>query len=195
MSMTIPTLPSITAGYIVTPDDLNAIGSAAYFLLNKPMALIKQISAGQVISSSGTYISYGTSTNVIMFDTDGMYSTANGDRLTIQTPGWYKVSYTVTLKSTTNLASNAAVYSTSGPNNPIGSGVTSSAFWASYVNYYPGAAASRGLWPFYLYEGDYIRVQAFAASGDSGLKTNASDVQGNAGMGSLLGLEYVGVSL
>ena len=189
MTMTLPTLPSIPAGSVATAEQLNAIGAACNFLLAKPIALVQDTVGGALLTTGGTTVTY---TTPALIDPDGMWSASNTDRLTVQTPGWYRLAYMVNVNSTTGDASNAAAYSVTGPNNPQGSGHTSGAYWASYCDFYPGALQSRGVWPFYLYPGDYIHVIAYCATGDTGTSTYLKDPAGNTGFGSTLSLEHVG---
>lgn len=191
MTMTIPTPPKIVAGQVVTADDLNAVGSCVSFLLNKPIVRVRENSGGAwSFSSSGTIL-FASSPNIEV-DTDGMWDSVNNDRMIVQTPGWYKLYYQITVNGTGD-AVNAAAYCTTGSNNPEGAGVTIGPYWASYCDGFPGALQARGVWPFYLYAGDYVRLKGFSASGDANPASSyVKDLQGNSGQGTVWSMEYVG---
>lgn len=191
MALVLPTLPDIVAGQVVQASDLNAVGYAAQFMLNKPLSQARDNNAtGTTITTSGIVINFTVSD----YDSDGMWNSGTPDRLTVQTPGWYKVRYAVSLTSTSGKATNAYLTSTTGPNNPAGSGHPSAAFWGSYCDQYPGACQGRGIWPFYLYAGDYMRITVICSSTDTLTKTTNVDPNGSAGTGSILVMEYVGVT-
>lgn len=190
MTQVLPTLPNIVAGAVVQPSDLNAIGNACNFLLNKPIAVVRDGTGGVVFSTAGALVTY----TIVSEDSDGMWNAANPNRLTVQTPGWYRLRYAVSVVTgTSGDAVNAAAFSTTGSNNPGGSGVVSAAYWASYNDGFPGEMQGHGLWPFYLYPGDFIQVKGFAVTGDAGpAKTSGTGFDGGAAGGSTLSLEWVG---
>lgn len=166
MTLVLPSVPDIPAGSIVTADQLNDIGSACTFLLNKPMALVFDSAGGQSVGTT-----YPPTANVSFaskyYDTDGIWSSGAPTKLTIQTPGFYKVWYTIVCASGTPLAVGAGLWETTGASNPAGSGVSIGPFWGTYVEPQSttGARAScMGLWPVYLYAGDSLSLRAYAAT-------------------------------
>jgi hypothetical protein len=164
MTMTIPVIPKLPAGYVVQQADMANLAYACQFLLYKPISRVHQATAGQSLSAGGTIILWDT----VDFDPDGMWSTANKDRLTIQTPGFYRVRYMV---ATGGVSANAYAQCTTGPNNPAGSG-NASPYWPSY-GYGNGTAllGAAGDIPQYLYPGDYIRVECVPNSSGNSTST------------------------
>lgn len=152
MAMTIPVLTPVPAGYVVQLSDLQAMTSACTFLMTKPLARIHMASSGQSLpTGSGTAITF----NTVDFDTDGTWNSGSPTRLTIQTPGFYKVRYTVGLGTSTS--GNSWVQVTTGTNNPAGSGVLSQCYGA-YATVTASQLGSAGIIPQYLYALDYIQV-------------------------------------
>jgi hypothetical protein len=191
MSMTVPTIPSLPAGHVVTLADMQALASAATFLLTKPIVLIEQVANGQAITTGLNTLNNFTSGGVI-YDTDGMWSNSTPSRLTVQTPGWYRVCYGVNC-NTTGGTYTTCLRSTTGSNNPAGAGVTSASHWGGYTNVTassnPGYAGASGLWPAYLYVGDYLQImmQAAATGTNTGLTAPGSANNG----GSFFSMEWV----
>lgn len=185
MAMTIPTLPFLPAGYIVTPADMNNLAACCTFALNKPIAMVFDSAGSQSIATNpaNTTISFGSK----YFDSDGMWSAGAPKQLTVQTPGWYKVRWGLSLGGTV-LATCGFVTSTSGANNPGGAGNVSANYWAGYsgaLGSAPGCAGGGGLWPFYLWAGDFIQVSASATgSGESTVSTDNP---------SWMSLEYISI--
>jgi hypothetical protein len=190
MTMTIPTIPSLPAGYIVTADDMNNLAYACTFLTTKPIAHIRDAVGGTSIGTSAVTCQF----SVADVDTDGMYSTSHPERLTVQTPGFYKLRYGIALHSESDIRTNAYVVSTSGSNNPAGSGVTSGECWSSYsYSFQSGTtyATASGVWPFYLYAGDYLYIRAFA---DGSTSQVISAINSESSYpGSYFSLEFVSV--
>jgi hypothetical protein len=122
-----------------------------------------------------------------------MWTPANSARFTIQTPGWYKVSYGVNV-GTVGGVFMTAVRSTTGSNNPQGAGVNSNYYWAGAANVvassiaYPG---STGDWPFYLYAGDYLSV--FVKAATAGASTSGTGITGGNNGGSFFTAELVSI--
>jgi hypothetical protein len=190
MSLTIPVIPRLDAGHIVTLSDMQALSSAATFLLAKPIVLIEQVANPQAIGTSATTLNNWSGAGVI-YDTDSMWNSGTSSRLTAQTPGWYRVAYAVNC-STAGGTYNTNLKSTTGANNPAGAGVTAT-HWAGYCNVTaasnPGYAGASGLWPAYFYVGDYLQVQmqAAAAGTSTGLTGPGSATNG----GSFFSMEWV----
>jgi len=196
-ALTIPSIPQLPAGYVVQLADLQALASAASFLLAPPMTKVSDQTGGQTVGATGSATTVQFDTALI--DVDGAYSSANKGRLTIQTPGWYKIRYCVSVLTSSSGQGPFQTYvsSKTGPNNPAGSGISSGEFWAGYSNTtasaahcFPGAA---GLWPQYLYSGDYLQVAVFGQA--SGATTSITDPSGGSPYGgSWFSIEYVSVS-
>lgn len=189
MSMTIPTIPALPAGYVVQLADMQNLAAAATFALNKPYARVYDATGGVAILTTPTLVTYTNAS----FDPDGMWSVTNPNRLTIQTPGWYKVRHST--NAGTSKTHVAWAISTTGANNPAGSGITSSPYWGGYCNGVSGAQGARphaaGIWPFYLYAGDYVQIQVQAnATGNS---TGTGAPGGGTVGGSWFSLEMVSI--
>lgn len=168
---TIPTIPDMPAGHVATADDMNALSNAALWLYqNKPVASVHQSSNGQSIAASSTLITWDTMDH----DNDSMWKSALNGRLTVQTPGWYKVRYMVGWSNAGSLISmNTYVQITTGPNNPAGQGITSFC-WPGYSvggsNNTTGTGAA-GILPVYMFAGDYAQVFALANTSGSTVST------------------------
>lgn len=182
MAMTIPVIPSTPAGHIATDGDMNAMAAACTFLLTKPTVRVHDAAGGLAIGTTATTIPFNTKD----YDTDGMWATGTNTRLTIQTPGWYKFRYSIATAG--SHAVNTKMRSTTGPNNPAGSGVTSGDHWGGYtasLATFVGAGGCSGIWPFYLYAGDFLFVVALADA--------AGNTTNNSVVGSFFSLEFVSV--
>ena len=113
------------------------------------------------------------------------------DRLIVQTPGWYKVRYGIN-PGVVGGVYTAWATSTTGANNPSGAGVTSSPYWSSCADLAAatfGWCRGAGVWPFFLYAGDYIQVSIQAAA--TGSSTGIGSPTGSTLGGSYFSLEYV----
>lgn len=166
--MTIPTIPSLPAGYVVQLADLQNLAYAATFALTKPVVYAVDNTGGHAITTGFTAVSFTTT----FFNTDGMWASGNAQRITINTPGWYKVSYGVNV-GTVGGVFNSGIRTTTGPNNPAGAGINSNYNWMGYCDVAAGAVgycAGAGDWPFYLYAGDFflVAIQAAAAGASTG---------------------------
>ena len=189
MSLTIPTIPTLSAGSVVQLADLQNLSAAATFALNKPMSSVIDNTGGMAITTGFLAVSFTAE----VFDPDNMWIAGSPKRLTVQTPGWYKVRYGVNL-GTNGGSYNTAVGSTTGSNNPAGSGISSAKYWAGYADVSASAngwASASGDWPFYLYQGDFLQV--FVQAGATGSSTGTSVPPGFAQGGSYFGLEMVSI--
>jgi hypothetical protein len=187
--MTIPVIPSLPAGYVVQLGDLQALAYAAQFALNKPISRVIDTAGGAAIGTSFGAVSFSSA----VFDTDGMWNVANPQRLTVQTPGWYHVRYGINV-GTVGGVYTACIASTTGTNNPQGSGVQSANYWGASTDEAAssnGWATGEGDWPFYLYQGDYIRV--FIEAAVTGSSTGITAPSGATTPGSFFGLELVSI--
>lgn len=188
-ALTIPTVPSLPAGYVVQQADMQNLAAACTFLLSRPMTRIRDGTGGVAIGTSPTLVTFTTAS----FDVDGMWNVSTPSQLTIQTPGWYKVRYGVNIGSGANVC-NSYVTSTTGSNNPAGIGVTSAPYWSGYSDTNAASndwATGVGVWPFALYTGDFLQVSVWADSAGNSTGTGAP---GAATLGgSYFSLEYVSV--
>lgn len=187
--MTIPTFPSLPAGYVVQLTDLEDLAYAATFALTKPMTKVVDNTGGQAVTTSYLAMTFSAA----VFDLDGMWTGGSPKRLTVQTPGWYKVRYGINF-GTNGGVYNTAVASTTGSNNPLGSGVQSAKYWGGYCDENASAigwATASGDWPFYLYQGDFVQVFIQAAATGSSTGTTAPVAATNGG--SYFSLELVSI--
>lgn len=183
MTMTIPTIPSLPAGHLVTVAEMNQLAAACTFLLTKPMARIRDAAGGQAIGTTAVVVTIGTTD----FDLDGMTG-VHANSLTVATPGWYKLRYTVNVTSAAPQSTQVVARSVTGPNNPLGSGINSAGYWGNNIisTAQAGSGGATGLWPFYLYAGDYIQILAAAAVASVITTTTTNE-------GSSLSLELVSI--
>jgi hypothetical protein len=186
-ALTIPVIPAMPAGSIATSQQLNDLVGCCEFLYQKPMTKVIDETGGTEIQEVGNfgYVSYSTA----LYDVDGQWSPTAPTVLTIQTPGWYKVRYSVTFTDGDSGGMSAAVRSLSGPNSPQGSGVVSLSYWGSSCLCESGmvnAIGSSGLWPFYLYTGDQLRVLVYSSQ-------TGNTTLGSAQYGSFFSTEYVSI--
>lgn len=166
MAMTIPTIPSsLPAGYVVTANDMNNLGAACTFLMTRPIARVHDAAGTQTIGTSVVAVQFNTKD----FDTDGMWSSGANTRLTVQTPGFYKVEYWIDLMGSSS-STNADTYVqvTSGSNNPAGAGIIQPC-WGGHAT--AGVAASTrsgahsaGILPLYMYSLDYVEIYALCTT-------------------------------
>jgi hypothetical protein len=156
MALTIPVIPDLPAGHIATAAEMNQLASAATFLLGKPLVRVFDGTGGYSIASP--MLCWDTKS----YDTDAMWSSVNKDRLTVQTPGWYKFWCGIT---TNGAASSVEFFmrSTTGSNNPLGSGINSTSNWEAATVSTSSSPFSAirvsGIWPYYMYSGDYLTVR------------------------------------
>lgn len=184
--LAIPELPNIYAGYTMQPDDFDDLTYACEFLMTKPMTRAYDATGGQVVNVGlgSTVIVY----TQITFDIDGMYNPAFPDRLTIQTPGWYKLRYGVNC-GTSDVKLNAFAILSAGPNNPSGPGTLN--MYGTSANSAPYTFMSAaGIIPAYLYTGDFVQVGVRCYTGQTAA-TSVAGYQSSNDAGSYLCLEYV----
>ena len=156
MSMTIPTIPAMPAGYVVQAADLNNLAYAAQFLLTKPATRVHDGVGGQALVTTGTAIQY----SVADFDTDSMWSSGSPTQLTVQTPGFFKIDYMIDQNNGISYTSVAQI--TTGTNNPAGSGISTQCWpGGSFGASNRCCARAGGILPFYMYALDYVQVLAY----------------------------------
>jgi len=176
MTLTIPTVPSLPAGYIVQAADLNALAACATFLMNKPIARVHDGAGGQsLIGSTYTPITF----NTVDVDTDTMYSAGSPTLLTVQTPGFYTLRYAVSINSITH---GTYCTVTTGAGNPLGSGITLTCWGGYSIGNTASCAMCGGLLPAFMYAGDTVKVGSVP---NTGAVTTLSNVV------SFMSLEYV----
>lgn len=166
MTMTIPTIPTLSAGYVVTAADMNNLSACATFMLNKPIASVHDGLGTQTITTSASSVAFNTKD----FDTDGMWSSGANTQFTVQTPGFYKIAYSVaTVGSSTAYTLGTSVVVTTGANNPLGAGISQLPIWQGYGSALTASslrvvARNTGIIPYYMFIGDYVQVKAVAVS-------------------------------
>lgn len=185
-ALTVPTIPAMPVGSVATAQQMNEMVYCCQFLYQKPMTKVIDEVGGQAIqvAASFTYVNFSAA----LYDIDGQWNAGTPTLLTIQTPGWYKIRYGITFTSGDTGGMSAAVRSLSGPNNPQGSGVASASYWASSCVCASGmlnAIGASGLWPFYLYTGDQLRILMYTS------RTAGNTTAGSAQTGSFFVTEYV----
>jgi hypothetical protein len=169
--MAIPVIPNLPAGYVVQLTDLQNLAYACTFALAKPITTVIDNTGGQAITTGFLAVPF---TAEIM-DIDNMWIVGSPKRLTVQTPGWYHIRYGINVGSVGGVFTTG-VGSTTGSNNPLGSGVVSAKYWMGYCDEPAssiGWASASGDWPFYLYQGDFLQVfvQAAVAGASTGTTT------------------------
>lgn len=188
MTMALPVIPTVDgvpfpAGHVVTGDEMNALAYACTFAMNRPFSRVHATTT-QVIPTFPGFMNYDT----VDQDPDGMFSISNPGRLTIQTPGYYKVRYMCNLGS---VGGNAFARVTTGPNNPVGNAVTSSTApysqWGAYTlgTASGGACGASGILNQYLFAGDIVQILAGRPAGT--MTTITTNV------GSWFSLEWVSI--
>lgn len=182
--MNLPILPDMPAGYVVQAADLNNAAGCVTFLMNKPYVRVTSVSAGTSIGTGNTAMHWDTRGD----DPDNMASLGSfPTRLTVQTPGWFKVRYGLTTTSN-SLVNMTFVQETTGNNNPGGPGNTFGPFWGSDSTGASGgskAPGAGGLWPYYMYAGDYLEVYALASATGDALDATGTSVP------SFFSMEYI----
>jgi hypothetical protein len=174
MTMTIPTIPTLPAGYIVTATDMNNLSAGATFLLNKPLTRVHDAAGTQAVTATAAAIAF----NTVDMDTDTMWSSGSNTKLTVQTPGFYKISYLAdALGASSSAPMNTYVQVITGANNPLGSGVSMPFCWGGYGS--AGVALSNrvcahasGIIPWYMYIGDTTSIMVKASA--TGMTLNTS---------------------
>ena len=91
MAKTYTTIPTFTAGAILTAAQMNQIGTTLNNTTVPPLARVRRSSSQNVPNATDTVLSWTD----LDFDTDSMWSGAAPDRLTITTTGIYLVTATV----------------------------------------------------------------------------------------------------
>ena len=155
-----PNPPSQRAGTLATSADMNALANTALFLRTPPMVIAQSLTSGtgqSLTGGSATAVQYAS----LLRDTDGFFSTGLPTRLTVQTPGFYKVRYSIPFAVG---GGNCQVFVRiqTGANNPAGAGVQTP-FWYGFsaaANSIDGTVCGGGVMPFYFYAADFIQVMA-----------------------------------
>jgi hypothetical protein len=173
--VTVPTVPTFTAGSVPTAATLNQLGYAVSFALAPPKAILQQVNAapfsgGQAIAAT-TAAAIGWNSAIVNSDTG--WASGNNTRYTAQTPGYYW--FEAVWQSTAELTAGyrgAYFRITTGVNNPGGAGLLTSfgssrppnVTAASGLNYTGTGAAM--LSPF-LYLLDYVELIAYSSHAET----------------------------
>jgi hypothetical protein len=172
---TVPTVPTFTAGSVVTATTLNQLGTAVSFLLAPPKAVLQQVNSspfggGQSIAATtATAIGWNNAIN----NSDSAWSSGNNTRFTCQTPGYYLFEAVWQSTAETSAGYRGCYFRvTTGSNNPGGAGLTTSfgasrapnVTSASGVNY--TAIGSACISPF-LYVLDYVEFMAYSSHSET----------------------------
>ena len=172
---TVPTVPTFTAGSVVTAATLNQLGYAVQFLLQPPKAVLQQVNASPF--SGGQAIAATTATaigwNNAISNPDSAWSSGNNTRFTAQTPGYYLFEGAWQATAETSSGYRGAYFRvTTGSNNPGGAGLTTSfgssrlanVTSASGVNY---TAIGAAMISPYLYVLDYVELIAYSSHAET----------------------------
>src|ERR1019366_1591044 len=155
-----PEVPVISAGQVATATLLNQCSAVATFLINKPSVYV-QANAAQALTTAGTPVSFAT--DVHDTDSTAMWVVGSPTKLTVKTPGYWRVAYGV---PGTTASTTCWVRVTTGSNNPLGSGNTF-ACWSGASTANGGAVfcvKAAGVIPYFLYQLDYVELIAQPSS-------------------------------
>lgn len=172
---TVPSVPTFTAGSVVTAAALNQLGYAVSFLLAPPKAVLQQVNAAPF--SGGQAIPATTATaigwNNAISNSDSAWSSANNTRFTAQTPGYYQFEAVWQSTAETSSGYRGGYFRvTTGANNPGGAGLQTSfgAAREANVTSSTGAnytAAGCALVSPYLYVLDYVEFIAYSSHAET----------------------------
>lgn len=157
----VPGPPTQYAGQLATSTDMNALANSALFWRRPPM-VIAQATTGQSLTGG---VQAAVQYSALLRDTDGFFSTAFPTRLTVQTPGIYKVRYSIPF-GVAGVSCQVLVRIQTGANNPAGAGVQTP-FWygfASAAGGIDGTVNGGGVMPVYFYAQDFIQIMATVAT-------------------------------
>lgn len=177
----VPAVPTEPAGVIATSKDLNGWANAATFFLGssrgtQPMFFL-QAATTQALTTSFTAVNYSASAPVFK-DNNGAWSSGNPSRVTIMTPGFYTISYSVSAASgAAHLQCYAQV--TTGAANPFNPSTTlkfQESNRAATTNVV--VSSSSGLVPIYLASLDYLEVYALVGTAENTSLTFAPQLTG-----------------
>lgn len=174
--VTVPSLPSLGAGALVSSAQLSQIASVADFLCQgKPLAMTRASTTQSLTAGSRTTITFGTK----VFDNDGMFNSGQTTRLTVQTNGWYNISYSIPISGSGQTTTDGGAFITTGSNNPSGSGVVEACWGGMNGNINPGTTYHTvhaiGVIPFYMYAGDWATIQIDAPTGSTNVTDASTD--------------------
>jgi hypothetical protein len=154
-----PSVPVFTAGTLgpQVPGVLNAsIRDPFTFLLDPPTARLRRTTALTVAENVHQYIAW----NVADEDSAGGWSAVDPTKYTVQAPGWYQATATVSLFGTG--AAGLVIVGSIAVNGASPTGI-GTAGWEGSVPYVPVTGStdpkiSSSLWDVYANVGDYIQV-------------------------------------
>lgn len=154
-----PNPPKQLAGQIAMSSDMNALAQTALFMRRPPMVIAQSNTSGtgQSMTVATSAITYST----VQRDTDGFFAPSLPTRLTVQTPGFYSVRYSIPFAAA---GVNCQIWARlqTGANNPAGAGVQTP-YWYAFAasgNGNDGCVCGGGLIPVYMYQADFIQVMA-----------------------------------
>lgn len=184
----LPVIPSLPAGYVVQAADLNNLSQAAQFLTSKPYARIQDVNGGDTFNSTASTLSLNITANTVgaagsgQLDNDLMTIFGSSTSITglqVTTPGWYIFRFGLCGSPSVAMSGVVWAESVTGPNNPLGAGISSARHWATGLSFSGTTLAvcnGGGLWPLYMYAGDYWEVFCQVNTG-----TLTAAVSGNLG--------------
>ena len=162
--VSVPAVPVETAGSIASSSDFNSWSDACTWLLGSgsdtmPVFYLMPGTA-QGLTTSFANITNFSSSAALFKDNAGGFSSGTPNRYTIQLPGFYTISWAVSVVSGASyLEALAGVETTSSnPYNP--SVISTFQHQTRNIGSAEGVAAGSGLCPFYLSAGDFIFVNA-----------------------------------
>lgn len=151
-----PQPPTQLAGTVAASADENTLAQSALFLRRPPM-VIAQANATQAFA---LLTQAAVTWNVTARDTDGFWNpTANTSRLTVQTPGLYKVRYQVPFAAAANNVV-VVVRITTTAANPLGAGTQLCWYGWAGASGISGSVTGGGRLPLPLVAGDYVEILA-----------------------------------
>lgn len=176
-----PVIPTEPAGVIATSKDLNEWATASQFFLGsfrgtQPVFFL-MAAATQSLTTSFTAVTYSSSAPVFK-DNNGAWTSGTPSRMTVMTPGFYSIAWSVSAASGAgHLQCYAQVTTTAAnPFNPSATMKFQAANRAATTNI--TVTSSGGLVPIYLATGDYIEVYALVGSAVSTSLTFAPQISG-----------------
>lgn len=177
----VPAVPTEPAGVIATSRDLNEWANASQFFLGSSRGtapvFFLQAATTQSLTTSFTAVNWSSSAAVFK-DNNGAWTSGTPSRMTVMTPGFYSIAWSVSAASGAgHLQCYAQVTTTAAnPFNPSTTVKFQAANRASTTNI--TVTGSGGLVPIYLATGDYVEVYALVGSAVSTSLTFAPQLTG-----------------
>lgn len=104
---TVPTVPAWNAGQRVYASQLTALGAVPTFQMNKPIAVLTQVTPQTLLNNNATAITFDGST---VDSTNGHSNTVNPSRWVASYPGWYRIRGQVTFAASATNDRSVAIY-------------------------------------------------------------------------------------